>query len=97
MYEAEIDMSSGAAKRHSHRVLFGAEREEPALGSHSDQACEMGVRLDSTGHHDFAAGVDDAAGLGARVGKGYRDDLFAQHRDVPQADSLRSHDLASTN
>src|SRR5690242_3477579 len=96
MHEAEIDVRGGTAERHPDRVLFGAEREQAPLRTHTDEAGEMSVRLDSARDNYFTAGVNDAAGLGPRIRQSHRDDFLALYGDVPLADSLRSDDLAST-
>ena len=97
MHPREIDMRGGPAEGHPASVFFGAERVEPRLGAHREAIAEMGVRLDSAGHGDFAGGVDRAGGLDTLVGERDERDFFSNDADVPFAGAAGRHDLCATN
>jgi len=64
---------------------------------HSDNAGQMGVRLDAAGHHDLTARVDDPAGFRGGIRCPDQGDFFAGNRDVPIARPMRSYDLTAAD
>jgi hypothetical protein len=53
------------------------------------------VRVDATGHDEFAADIERLRGFWQDARRGYRHDLFALDTDVPGPNALWGHHLAT--
>ena len=95
--EAKVQVRSRSAERHAASIFFGAKRAYAGVGIGKIVDIQMGVRLDSSRDHDFAAGVDRSSRLGRMLIGSDKSDLFALNADAPLTDALGSNHFTAAN